>query len=144
MTNYVLGFAFSEDFKRIALIRKNKPEWQKGKLNGVGGKVEVGETPVMAMAREFQEETGYSKLIFWKHFGLIFSDKDQYNVDCFSAKLNNLSELGSPTDETIEIHSTFDLLLGYQNCLRNLPWLIGVAIQNQKFEEPNFICAKYV
>jgi 8-oxo-dGTP diphosphatase len=35
-----------------------KPDWQAGKLNGVGGKIEPGETSKTAMAREFHEETG--------------------------------------------------------------------------------------
>jgi 8-oxo-dGTP diphosphatase len=35
---YVLGFMFSSDHSEVALIRKRKPEWQRGKLNGIGGK----------------------------------------------------------------------------------------------------------
>lgn len=54
---YVLGFAFTGD-GRVALIRKNKPEWQAGYLNGIGGKVEGQENSSMAMVREFHEETG--------------------------------------------------------------------------------------
>lgn len=38
-------------------IRKVKPEWQKGKLNLVGGSIEVGETPQQAAVRELKEET---------------------------------------------------------------------------------------
>lgn len=57
MKSYVLGFLFNV-FGDVALIRKNKPEWQKGKYNGVGGKIEEGETPLEAMRREFNEEAG--------------------------------------------------------------------------------------
>lgn len=42
----------------VALVLKAKPDWQKGKYNGVGGSVEPGETPHEAMVREFREETG--------------------------------------------------------------------------------------
>lgn len=42
----------------MVLIRKVKPDWQAGKLNGVGGKIEIGESATIAMAREFREETG--------------------------------------------------------------------------------------
>lgn len=49
---------FDPRFHRVALIRKAKPEWQKGKLNGIGGKIEEGEGPFAAMVREFREETG--------------------------------------------------------------------------------------
>ncbi len=48
----------SPDYKQVALITKNKPSWQANKLNGIGGKIESGETPSEAMAREFEEETG--------------------------------------------------------------------------------------
>lgn len=58
MTNYVLGFLFDDkDCDRVVLIQKQKPKWQKGLWNGVGGKIEPGETPHDAMVREFQEET---------------------------------------------------------------------------------------
>ena len=60
MKEYVVGFLFHPSLTQVTLIRKNRPGWQAGKLNGVGGKVEVGETPDQAMAREFHEETGWS------------------------------------------------------------------------------------
>jgi 8-oxo-dGTP pyrophosphatase MutT (NUDIX family) len=61
---YVLGFVFSQACDRVLLIWKNRPAWQKDKLNGIGGKIEAGETPKQAMEREFTEETmfvGWSK-----------------------------------------------------------------------------------
>lgn len=70
--NYVLGFAFSRDRNQVVLI--NKPEF----INGVGGKVELLESPLDAMYREFEEETGVKihkpceneKRMFndWNHF----------------------------------------------------------------------------
>ena len=60
MIQYVLGFAFNETKEKVALIKKLKPDWQKGKFNGVGGKLEPEELPMEAMVREFKEETGYS------------------------------------------------------------------------------------
>lgn len=56
MTHYVCGFYFAND--EVLLINKLKPDWQKGKLNGVGGKVEKDESSIDAMIREFKEETG--------------------------------------------------------------------------------------
>jgi 8-oxo-dGTP diphosphatase len=43
---------------RVILIRKNRPDFQKGKWNGIGGKLEANESPLDAMVREFREETG--------------------------------------------------------------------------------------
>src|SRR3954470_21452915 len=53
---YVCGFLFSPDRTRVLLIRKRRPAWQAGKLNGIGGKIEPGESPAQAMSREFREE----------------------------------------------------------------------------------------
>lgn len=54
--NFVVGF-MTNDFD-VLLIQKKRPDWQAGKLNGVGGRVKIGERPILAMRREFAEETG--------------------------------------------------------------------------------------
>jgi len=38
--NYVCGFMMTWDLQQFLLIRKTHPDWQKGKLNGIGGKIE--------------------------------------------------------------------------------------------------------
>ncbi len=38
--NYVCGFMMSWDMQEFLLIKKTHPEWQAGKLNGIGGKIE--------------------------------------------------------------------------------------------------------
>lgn len=43
---------------KILLVEKDRPDWQKGRLNLVGGKIEKGETPEQAALRELQEESG--------------------------------------------------------------------------------------
>jgi 8-oxo-dGTP diphosphatase len=55
---YCCGFVTDECRIRVLLIQKNRPDWQAGKLNGIGGHVEEGETDREAMSREFQEEAG--------------------------------------------------------------------------------------
>jgi len=59
MQEYVLVYAEPTEGNDILLIRKEKPDWQKGKLNLVGGKVEDDELAGIAAIREFKEETGY-------------------------------------------------------------------------------------
>lgn len=54
MKRYVLGFYLTPD--GVVLIKKTKPDWQRGKWNGIGGSIEAGETPLQAMVREFAEE----------------------------------------------------------------------------------------
>ena len=66
MKHYVLGFCFDVPGDSVLLIEKNRPDWQKGNWNGVGGHIEDGETPIDAMRREFKEETGLT-LRMWDH-----------------------------------------------------------------------------
>lgn len=56
--NYVVGFMFSELLYEVCVIKKNRPVWQAGRINGIGGKVEPDEYGLAAMVREFYEETG--------------------------------------------------------------------------------------
>ena len=42
MTRYVAGFLVSDDRYYVALIRKKRPAWQEGRLNGIGGHIEGG------------------------------------------------------------------------------------------------------
>mgnify|MGYP002715664186 CR=1 FL=1 len=41
---FVAGFAFSADGGKVALVRKNRPRWQRGRLNAIGGSIEAGES----------------------------------------------------------------------------------------------------
>lgn len=63
MKFYVIGFIFNATKDKVLLVRKNKPEWQVGRWNGMGGKIGdhvgcISETPLEAMRRECKEETG--------------------------------------------------------------------------------------
>lgn len=81
MNRYVLGFAFTPD-NRVALIQKRKPAWQAGRWNGIGGKIEGAETPVLAMSREFQEETGvYIAPELWREAGVMVNWGDSNHPD---------------------------------------------------------------
>lgn len=71
MDSYVLGFAFTLE-GQVALIEKNHPEWQAGRLNGIGGKLDGGEGHHVAMVREFHEETGVvTDTADWEYCGIM-------------------------------------------------------------------------
>ncbi|RLV92393.1 8-oxo-dGTP diphosphatase [Spathaspora sp. JA1] len=56
---YTLGFIYCPENKKVLLLNRNKSPWM-GKWNGVGGKLESGETPLQCIQRETLEETGLS------------------------------------------------------------------------------------
>lgn len=70
MKVYCAGFLFNRDMSQVVLIRKDHPDWQKGKLNAVGGHIESDETPAEAMEREFREETGL-EFGYWQELALL-------------------------------------------------------------------------
>lgn len=128
MKKYVTGFMFSANAEKVVLIRKLNPEWQKGLFNGVGGKVEVGETSLAAMVREFTEETGVNtKANDWTLFSNVYR-KDYYDVDMFFAR----SDLAF-TAKTVEAEPISLLPVNPlpENLIPNLRWLIPLALDQQ-------------
>lgn len=87
---HCLGFMFSPDCKQVALIEKISPAWQAGKLNGIGGKAEPGETSLEAMAREFREETGVAtETTQWTLFAALGSPHFEVHVfRCFDPRVS--------------------------------------------------------
>jgi 8-oxo-dGTP diphosphatase len=74
---YVLGFIFDQARDHVLLINKLRPAWQCGKLNGIGGKVEPGESFPQAMIRECHEETGISteaRGLEWQHVATLIGE----------------------------------------------------------------------
>jgi 8-oxo-dGTP diphosphatase len=144
--NYVAGFMFSEDMQKVALIRKLKPDWQKGLLNGIGGKVEPGESVFEAVIREFKEETSLATMgAEWEYFAhLIGKDfvGEPFDVSFFTSK-GDLSRLRSVTEEKIEILGINSITFLRKDMVENIPWLIGLAIDFLEDGRPIFVEAKY-
>ena len=131
--NYVVGFAFSADKSKVVLIRKTRPAWQAGKLNGPGGKIEAGETPHEAMCREFLEECGVETTpADWHYFTKIIGrDGDVWFYRMFDDKaLNAVTKL----DEEVLVVDT-DLNHLQKDGLSNIVWLIAIALDEML---PNF------
>jgi 8-oxo-dGTP diphosphatase len=131
-TKYVCGFYFDHVLKQVVLIWKNKPAWQAGKLNGIGGKIEPGETAAEAMHREFKEETGIDHPA-WDRV-IIISGND-WEVHFFSAvgKANEFEYATTMEDEEvakIEVDRLHDF-----DYIPNLEWLIPLALHKIEFPQ---------
>lgn len=90
-TVYVTGFLFASTpgrpaatgraagapFRWVALILKNRPAWQAGLLNGIGGKVEPEDDSLTcALVREFTEEAGIDTTAAgWRAFARVESKR---------------------------------------------------------------------
>jgi 8-oxo-dGTP diphosphatase len=57
--NYVVIMLFNKEYDKILLVKRNKKPY-KDCWNGIGGKIEEGETPIAAARRECMEETNIS------------------------------------------------------------------------------------
>lgn len=127
MRNYVLGFRFDDELEKVVLIRKNRPDWQRGKLNGVGGKVEAGEDNESAMAREFLEETGASTSRFdWERFA--FLGGTDFDVVCLIS-IGDIEGCGKVEEEPVEIFNIAQLYERREELLGSVRWLIPLALE---------------
>ncbi len=123
MQQYCVGFMIGE-CGQIALIRKNRPAWQAGLLNGIGGHTEEGETDIESMVREFEEETGLLvPAEKWEPFAYL--EGAAWVVSVFRTSHPDLGDLRSMTDEQIEIVDGNDLP---KDVVPNLHWLVPMAL----------------
>lgn len=127
---YVLGFLFSPDFETVCLIEKQKPRWQQGRFNGVGGKIEEGETVSAAMAREFTEETGVPlPEDAWRPYASLgLTDPNSWRVHIFFAVDARIVDVRTMEAEPITVVSTKDVILGTFKTMGNVPWLVAMAL----------------
>lgn len=126
MTRMVVGFMFDEKLENVVLIRKLRPEWMKGLLNGVGGKIEEGESPIDAMAREYQEETGVETFSFdWLHY-LTMTGGD-FEIYYFMG-LSRISTEKTMEDEEIIITPIDSIQLRDKTTIDNLPWILSLGL----------------
>lgn len=133
MQLYVVGFVFDHAREHVMLVRKRRPIFQVGLLNGVGGKVESYETSHAAMVRECAEESGL-QISDWLHVASVCSQT--YQIDVW-ATVCDLSGAKTLTDEQIEIHSVHDVFK--LPSLRNLPMLLAIARDMSDSHKPIWI-----
>lgn len=123
--NYcAVGFMFDEKCEKVALILKNRPDWQAGKFNGIGGHCLSGERYSQCVKREFYEETGvlYDD---WLHI-VTLEYPNASKVSFFRAATDDVFNVCSKTDELVFL---FDVKgIDYSRCVFNLNWLIPLCL----------------
>lgn len=128
MNSYVCGFAFDHSRKHVLLIHKDHPEKQKGKLNGIGGHIKKGESPVRAMMREFSEEAGHKTFEeLWQPLLKISDERRMYEIFFFFAEMD-IDLCRTRTSEPLIIIPV-DMLDHFET-VSDLQWLIPMALDN--------------
>lgn len=104
----VVGFVFHPDYS-VYLIRKNRPKWQMGKLNGIGGHIEKGETSSEAMSRECYEEGGV--LIPEKDWNYICElEGDKWTLNVYGLIVSSEIKLKTMTDEEVGLYNANSIM----------------------------------
>lgn len=126
---YVVAFAFWGN--SVVLIEKMKPAWQKGKMNGVGGKIEPGEAPLHAMRREFLEETGVDVHDVGWHLFHVMRFRNGVEVWCYTSDISRApSHPRTMEEEHVRMCPVNDygrLVMNPYSIVPNLNWLIPMA-----------------
>ncbi len=132
MNRYVVGFAFTPERQSVLLVRKSRPEWQNGYLNGIGGKIESGETHLEAMNRECLEETGLH--FSWVYRGIMAGiNKDGNPFEChIYYAYGDIHQFQQKEDELLGVYPVQSLK--GEKMVENLHWLIPFGISNDGAE----------
>lgn len=127
--HYVVGFQFNAGGHLVALIRKERPPAQAGLWNGVGGKVEAGETPAAAMVREFAEETKGADQsgVAWSEFAILVTYTGNY-VSFFSSFTDEVEKISGATDEQAAFFPVHFVPEMKEQLVSNVPWLLELAL----------------
>lgn len=125
---YVAGFLLKGD--HVLLVRKNRPKWQDGFLNGIGGEVEGSETPEQAMEREFHEEAG-AVFCGWDLFANEVGPG--YAVSFFRLRIASDYVWTAPKWNDVGEELRWIPLQTKEPVIGNLNWLLPLALDPRKF-----------
>lgn len=112
--SYVLTVVFSEDYRQVVTLKKERgPAMVKGKINYPGGAVNnlAGERPAAVATRKLLEETGL--LVdekTWRSIGTLAGE--EFEVQVFAATSPDVAHCHSvtPKGEAIEVFGTQNIL----------------------------------
>ncbi|MDQ2931559.1 MAG: NUDIX domain-containing protein [Gemmatimonadota bacterium] len=119
---FVLALLFTDDGRRVVLMRRTRPAWQAGRVNALGGSIMEGERTEEAARREVREECGvdvseWSELLVW--------DDAEYRMHVLSAVSARASEARTLEDQEVFLA---DVRALPENVIDNLRWLVPLAL----------------
>ena len=140
MKTHTLGFIFNRELDHVLLIKKRRPVWQQGRINGVGGKIELGEESAQCMVREASEECGLESVTEnWTFVGSM--EGALWSVDVYALVYRGARDsIRTTTDEEVAWHTVAALP---EDVLSNVPWLVHLAIDKLRHGKFHFCTVRY-
>lgn len=118
-----LAFVFNETLDQVLLIEKQKPPQHAGLLNGLGGKVENGETHLECVTREIAEEAGLRiEPEKWLPVGQM--NWSNWEVSIWTSVIGSKAPITFP-ESGVNWYPVENLP---KNIITNLSWLIPLAV----------------
>ena len=119
---FVLALLYSADGRQVVLMRRTKPAWQAGRINGLGGRLMPGESAAAAARREVREECGVD-VAAWREV-LVWEDAE-YVMHVLSAVSAEARAARTQEDQEVFL-ADVDALP--PNVIDNLRWLVPLAL----------------
>lgn len=135
MQHYVNGFMVTDLNPTVSFglfILKNRPAFQAGKWNGIGGKVEADEQIYNAMAREFREETGIHTVPEnWLHCVTLYASDAVVHFFRSVQAESVLFSAKTMEDEQVRVLRIKDILTQSYSTLPNMQWILPLCLNHQ-------------
>ncbi len=137
---YTVGFLFSTDLSRVLLIHKLTPEWQKGRVNGIGGKYEGEETAHECIVREMREEAAVETTNdHWQHVGRLHGE--DWSVDILAARHEGSEDDAQSLEE--QQVEWFSVAALPTNVIANVHWIVPLCVDVLQNGKIHFVDARY-
>ena len=133
--NYTLALLFTPIASAVLLIRKrNKPVQHIGLYNGIGGKIEPGESSMEGMVREIDEESGVKVApCQLEKFAVMRGSK--FQVHCYRGFIQEVTTFKSIFTEEGLVEAVALSELDEIPTITNLKWVIEMALDRDPEKE---------